>query len=184
MRGIAIFALTATWFLSACGGEAIRVGPIDQRELRALEAVHVDPAGAAAMLTAYRRTHGLGPVRLDPTLTAIAQRQADAMVAANALSHKVIGDLAARLAGGGVNAPEAGENIGGGYYSTGEAMNGWRNSPEHNANLLLPNATRFGIALAKNPRTTYRTYWAMEVAAEASGSGDSALMMAPALSGR
>jgi Cysteine-rich secretory protein family len=129
MRGLAIFALTAACFLSACGGDATRVVPIDQRELRALATVHVDPAAAATMLSAYRRTRGLGPVRLDPALTAIAQRQADAMAAANALSHNVAGNLAARLAAGGVNAREAGENIGGGYYSTEEAMSGWRNSP-------------------------------------------------------
>jgi uncharacterized protein YkwD len=169
-------------FLSACSGEALRTGPIDQREVRALERVHVDPTGAAAMLTAYRGAHGLGPVRLDPALTGVAQRQADAMVAANNLSHIVNGSLAARLAAGGVNAPEAGENIGGGYYSTDEAMKGWRNSAEHNANLLLPKATRFGIALAKDPRTTFKAYWAMEVAAEPLGAGDSALRIAPGLS--
>jgi len=39
--------------------------------------------------------------------------------------------------------------------------------PEHNANLLMPQATRFGIAIAKDARTSLRVYWAMEVAAEA-----------------
>jgi hypothetical protein len=31
---------------------------------------------------------------------------------------------------------------------------------------LIARATRFGIALAKDARTQYRVYWAMEVAAE------------------
>jgi hypothetical protein len=30
----------------------------------------------------------------------------------------------------------------------------------------MPQATRFGIALAKDARTELRAYWAMEVAAE------------------
>jgi uncharacterized protein YkwD len=105
-------------------------------------------------------------VRLDPALMAMAQRQADAMIAHNALSHDVAGDFTARVLASGLDTPRAAENLGGGYYSTEEAFTGWRNSSEHNANLLMPQATRFGIALAKDPRTTLRAYWAMELAAE------------------
>ena len=47
-----------------------------------------------------------------------------------------------------------------------EAFAGWRESPGHNANLLMPQATRFGVAMAKDPRTSLLVYWAMEVAAE------------------
>ena len=70
------------------------------------------------------------------------------------------------VAAGGVDAAEAGENLGGGYMSLAKAMAGWRGSPEHDANLLMPEASRFGIALAKNPKTQYGVYWAMEIAAE------------------
>lgn len=152
--------------LAACGEEGLRTGPIDARVLRSVASVHADSAAAAAALNAYRASRGLGPVRLDPALTAMAQRQADAMVAANALSHDVGGSFSSRLAGAGVETTEAGENLGGGYYSTDEALAGWRESPEHDANLLIARATRFGIAVAKDARTQYRVYWAMEVAAE------------------
>ena len=47
-----------------------------------------------------------------------------------------------------------------------EAFSGWRSSAGHDANLLMVDATRFGIALAKNPSAVYGTYWAMVVAAE------------------
>jgi len=70
--------------------------------LRALAAVRVDPAGAATMLSAYRLSHGLGPVRLDPALNAMAQRQADAMVAANEMSHDAAGSFSSRLAAAGM----------------------------------------------------------------------------------
>jgi uncharacterized protein YkwD len=88
------------------------------------------------------------------------------MVAADALSHNVAGSFPSRLAGAGVDTTEAGENLGGGYYSTAEALAGWRGSAEHDANLLMPRATRFGIAVATDARTRLRIYWAMELAAE------------------
>jgi uncharacterized protein YkwD len=166
MRFDCALVLAATLALAGCGEQALRSGPIDPAILRSVASVHVDPAAATALLTAYRASHGLGPVRLDPALSAMAQRQADAMVAANELSHSVAGGFAARVEAAGVDTPRAAENIGGGYYSTAEAFKGWRDSPEHNANLLMPQATRFGIAIAKNPRTQLRVYWAMEVAAE------------------
>jgi uncharacterized protein YkwD len=159
-------ALLSALALAGCGGAPPRTTPLSPQALRALAAVHVDPAGAAAMLTAYRARKGLGPVRLDPAPNAMAQRQANAMVAANAMSHDAAGSFSSRLAAAGIDVPRAGENIGGGYYSTEEAMRGWRESPEHDANLLMPQATRFGIAIAKDARTSLRVYWAMEVAAE------------------
>ena len=59
-------------------------------------------------------------------------------------------------------------------------MRGWEESPEHNANLLLPKATRFGVALAKDASTGYGTYWAMVVAAEPLPEpGPSGLLVAP-----
>jgi hypothetical protein len=160
-------ALATALLLSGCGGEEpLRTGPIAPNVLRSIAAVHVDPAAAAAMLTAYRAAHGLGAVRLDTALTAMAQRQADAMVAANELSHDVAGSFSSRVLTSHINTPRAAENVGGGYYSLEEAFTGWRNSSGHNANLLMPQATRFGIAIAKDPRTSLRVYWAMEVAAE------------------
>ncbi len=158
-------SLVAALGVAGCSGAALRTGPIDPKVLRAVASVHVDPTAATAMLTAYRARRGLGPVRLDAALTAMAQRQADAMAAANALSHDVGGSFPSRLAAAGIDTTRAAENVGGGYYSTEEALAGWRSSPEHNANLLMPQATRFGIAIAKDARTEFRVYWAMEVAA-------------------
>jgi uncharacterized protein YkwD len=152
--------------LMGCGGQPLETGPIDPKILHAVAAVHLDPASATAMLNAYRASHGLAPVHIDPKLMAMAQHQADAMIAANALSHNAGGSFLSRLASAGVDTTEAGENLGGAYYSSEEAMAGWRGSPEHNANLLIAHATRFGIAIAKDPRTQYRVYWAMEIAAE------------------
>ena len=51
-----------------------------------------------------------------------------------------------------------------GYYSTEEAMAAWRASPEHDANLRMRSATRFGIALAKNSHSRWGAFWAMAIA--------------------
>jgi uncharacterized protein YkwD len=171
--------LAAALSLAGCSSEEpLRSGPISPNVARQVAAVHLDPAAATAMLNAYRASHNLTAVRLDPTLTAMAQRQADAMIAANELSHNVAGGFSARILATGLDTPRAAENLGGGYYSLEEAFAGWRASPEHNANLLMPQAARFGIAIAKDPRTTLRVYWAMELAAEPEKrpSGSAALM--------
>ena len=141
-----------------------------------LAAVRLDPSAAVADLNAYRAGKGLTPVRLDPALTAVAEGQARAMASADSLSHDAGGSFPSRLAATGIDATEAGENLGGGYMSVSEAMNGWRHSPGHDANLLMPGASRFGIAIAKNANTQYGVYWAMEIAAEprpAAGQGGS-----------
>ena len=86
------------------------------------------------------------------------------------MSHDVAGSLSSRLAASGINAP-TGENLGAGYMGFDEALAGWRTSAGHNANLLMSGATRFGIALAKNPRDSCGAYWAMEVGAEERSGG-------------
>ena len=135
-----------------------------------LAKARLDPVAATAELNAYRAEKGLNPLRLDPALTTMAERQARAMAESGTMSHDVAGSLSARLAASGINAP-TGENLGAGYMSFDEALAGWRASPGHDANLLMSGATRFGIALAKNPRDAYGAYWAMEVGAEPRSGG-------------
>lgn len=152
--------------IAGCAGEPRRSTPLGAAAAARLAAVRLDPAEAERTLNAYRAGRGLRPVRLDPKLTAMAQRQADAMAAGNALSHTVGGGFAARVHAAGLDSERAAENLGGGYYSTQEAFEGWRKSSGHDANLRMPEASRFGIALAKDPQTTYRAWWALVIAAE------------------
>jgi len=163
-RRLALAAFVPALLLAACGEELL--APVDSRLARRLGDVHLDPAAAEAAINAYRASHGLKPLRLDPTLTTMAQRQADAMVAGDALSHTVGGPFTTRLAAAGIVADEAGENLGAGYFSLDEAMAGWRGSAEHDANLRMAGFTRMGVAIAKSPRTHYGVYWALELAAD------------------
>ena len=144
-----------------------------------LAKVQLDPVAATAKLNAYRAEKGLNPLRLDPTLTAMAERQAQAMAKRGAMSHDVDGSLSARLAASGINA-QIGENLGAGYMSFDDVMAGWRSSAGHDANMLMSGATRFGVALAKNSSDAYGAYWAMEVGAEQrSGSAPEVVWLFP-----
>jgi hypothetical protein len=163
IRPFALIA-AATLLLAACGEEPL--APIDSRLARRLDDVRLDPGAAEAAINAYRSSRGLAPLRLDPILTAMAQRQADAMVAGDALSHNVGGAFTTRLAAAGIAATEAGENLGAGYFTLDEAMAGWRGSAEHDANLRKPGFTRMGVAIAKSAQTHYGVYWALEFAAD------------------
>ena len=153
--------MAAPLWLAGCASEIVEPTP---RSRRRLEAVRLDSEEAVAWLNAYRASAGLGPVRLDAQLAALAQAQADAMAAADQVSHDVNGAFAMRLAASRVRAGEAGENVCAGYFSTADAMTAWRHSPEHDVNLRMRSATRFGVALAKNPRSHWGAFWAMAIA--------------------
>jgi|tagenome__1003787_1003787.scaffolds.fasta_scaffold20276306_1 uncharacterized protein YkwD len=129
-------------------------------------AVTLDPGAATAMVSQYRSGRRLETVRLDPQLNGMAQVLADAMAAKGVLSHDAAGPFRQRLGNAGIATTKAGENIAAGYFSLDDAIGSWKRSPEHNANLLMPGVTRFGIALAKSPGRGYQTYWAMVVAGD------------------
>jgi hypothetical protein len=155
--------LIAALALSGCLQEPPPAGPLVHGNIAA---ARLDPAAARDALNAYRASRGLGAVRLDPALSAMAQRQAGAMAAAGEISHELDGAFAARIERAGLDTARAGENIAAGFFSQGAAFDEWKRSPGHNANLLMPQATRFGIGMAKAPATRYQVYWAMEIAAD------------------
>lgn len=158
--------LLASALLAGCAGEPRREGALDPRMVERLNAVTLDPAQAGRILNAYRTSLGFNPLKPDPRLMAMAQRQADAMVAKNSLSHDADGSFASRVTAAGLDSARTAENLGGGYYSTEEAFEGWRKSPGHDQNLRMKEATRYGIALSKDPRTSYRAWWVLIVASE------------------
>ena len=116
----------------------------------------------AEMISHYRREHGLSTVKIDPQLTAIAERQAKAMAAFGIMDHNVAGSFASRVSG--AHLGMAAENIAAGTKTWAETFRMWQNSPGHNANLLLPLADSVGVAVARNNETQYRTFWAMVIA--------------------
>lgn len=117
----------------------------------------------AELITAFRLKHGEGRVVRDATLDRIAMDQARAMAAKDDLSHDALGPFNRRVAP--ARAGRAAENIAYGYDSFDKTLGQWIESSGHRRNLLLHNATRVGIASAKNT-SGKRTYWAMVIAGD------------------
>ena len=78
----------------------------------------------AAMISQYRREHGLSAVKTDPQLTEIAERQAKAMAAAGIMDHNVAGSFGSRISG--AHTGRAAENIAAGTKTWTETFRACR----------------------------------------------------------
>jgi hypothetical protein len=117
----------------------------------------------AELISSFRLKHGEVRVRRDATLDRIALEQARAMAAKDDLSHEVLGPFTRRI--GPARAGRAAENIAYGYESFEKTLGQWIDSSGHRKNLMLHNASRVGVASAKDA-SGKRTYWAMVIAGD------------------
>lgn len=148
-------ALVLTLLLGGCSGGLF--GSSDESTALAIRDPN-DAAAAARMISQYRAQHGLSPVVADAKLAEVAAVQAGATARAGALSH---GDFSGRMARFGVRG-HAAENLSAGSPTVDGTIARWKGSAGHNANLLMPQARRVGIAKAEGPR--YGHYWALVLA--------------------
>ena len=118
---------------------------------RSGRAVSGEAQQAAQMISRYRQAQGLGPVTLDARLNAPARHQAETLAQLGTLSH---GDFAGRMRSFGVKGTAA-ENLAYGSPDVGGAIAQWQGSSAHNANLLMPAASRIGLARVDNGVTRY-----------------------------
>ena len=125
----------------------------------------IDAAAAQSMISGYRQNNGLTPVTIDPILTRMAQEQARVMAARDKLDHSAGRPFQDRIRTSGFDARVAAENISAGYHTLAEAFSGWRDSPQHRANMLLNGATRMGIAAVYAPNSKYKVFWSLILAA-------------------
>jgi len=117
----------------------------------------------AELISSFRLKHGEIRVTSDATLNRIAKEQAKAMALRDQLDHSVLGSFSSRIAP--AQAGRAAENIAYGYETFDKTLGQWINSSEHRKNLLLHNASRIGIASAKDA-SGRRIYWALEIAGD------------------
>jgi len=148
--------------LGACSGFQTPEQPSFYRDIA--QGGQLDGGAAASMISGYRKNNGLAEVTLDAELSRVAQAQAESMAKRDKLEHNIKTPFVARLKTSGYNAKTAAENIGAGYHTLAEAFSGWRDSPPHRANMLLPGATRIGIAAVPAPSSKYQVYWALILA--------------------
>ena len=133
-------------------------------------ATSVDRQQAQALVNAYRAQKGLGPVRLSPQLESAALAHSKDLAQSDRISHYGSdgSDTWDRVRRAGYEARVTAENVGTGQRSLSEVFRGWQNSPDHNANLLLPDAEEMGIAMVNEPGTQFKTFWTLVLGAPAS----------------
>ena len=158
-----LIALTILLALAACSSYVPTDEPSFRRDL-ARPGAELDAAAAASMISGYRANSGLPAVTLDPALMRLAHEQAAIMAARDKLGHRVGKPFKERLKASGYDAERAAENIAAGYHTLAQAFSGWRESSEHKSNMLLPGATRMGIAAVYTPKSKYKVYWSLILA--------------------
>ena len=162
---LALIALLPAIALAGCAVGPETVGGILNRPLAAAPGT-LDAGAAAKLISQYRASRGLPPVAVDRRLTGIAGDHARRMASADRVAHVLPGEgsFQQRLAASGFDAAIAAENIGAGYTSLADAFEGWRKSPDHNANLLRAGVSRIGIAVFNAPGSKYKSYWSLVLA--------------------
>lgn len=114
------------------------------------------------LINNYRQQHGLQPLALSPTLTIASRRHSEDMATWNYFSHGSLDGGAPwnRIWNAGYAFDTAlGENIAAGYATADQVFEGWKNSPDHNANMLFLDFAAIGIGLDFKPYSRYGWYW-------------------------
>lgn len=160
MRGVFLPAVLAL-ILAGCAEATFSSAPAPTR-IAALN-VSLNADEARSMINRYRAQKGLKPLKLHPRLAEAAHRHSSDLARHDTISHRGSdgSDPWERVKGTGYKARLAAENVGVGQVSLGEVFKGWQDSPGHNENLLLPDATHMGIALVQDPQTEYKTFWTL-----------------------
>ncbi len=125
----------------------------------------LDPEKARDLINQYRRDKGLKPLKLNAELTEAAKAHSRDLAKWDRISH--YGSDGSnpwdRVKRTGFKARLAAENVGTGQVDFQEVMRGWKESPGHNKNLLLSDATHMGIGLVQDPRTEFKSFWTLVI---------------------
>ena len=134
------------------------------------ERLEFDVADGFDRLNAVRRKRLLSPFRIDPRLQKAAQDYADLMGSRGLYGHEIGPgtDFRSRIFAVGFD-NSAAENLGVGYRSADEAIEGWITSPPHRKNLFAARYTIAGFAYGfntsgRNPR--YSHFWVLIMGAD------------------
>ena len=132
------------------------------------------PAAEAAiveMTNEFRRDNKLSHLTENPQLAAAARAYAQKLAAGTGLSHTADGTTpATRAVKVGYTYCQIAENLAKAMDSRGftareyakRTLKGWRASPGHRKNLLMPHLTEIGVAVARAP-ARYPTYVAVQM---------------------
>ena len=123
---------------------------------------------AVELTNQLRQQHGCQPLHVSPELTAAARAHSQDMADHNYFAHT---DLAGhhsdwRAQQAGYTGIAGWENIGAGYQTAEQMVNGWYNETPpndgHRRNLLNCSLTEVGIGYAANTNSDYGIYWTQD----------------------
>ena len=115
----------------------------------------------------FRKQKGKPALEMNARLNELAQKHSANMASGKiAFGHAGFADRQQAAAKEIKGISAFAENVAYGATSGKEVVEGWKKSSGHAANLVMPQATRMGIALAKNPQTRYGAWWTIVLAAE------------------
>lgn len=127
----------------------------------------LSPERARDLVNQYRRAKGLKPLALNAELTNAAKAHARDLARWDRISH--FGSDGSnpwdRVQRTGYNARVTAENVGTGQATFEEVLKGWQESPGHNKNLLMRDASHMGIALVQDPKTEFKAFWTLVLGA-------------------
>lgn len=158
--GVAILALV----LQGCAGSSSNQPAFYQNLARS--GGSLDAGSARDFINNYRKSNGLGPVRLNPALMSLAKGYAASLAATSRPNAPVNpdGKINGRLQAAGYQAGAVSESVTAGYHTFAEAFSGWRDSAPHRKTMLMRDAVDMGIAAHYAPNTKYRVYWVLVMA--------------------
>lgn len=165
MAGGSALLLSSSLLLSGCAnGSSSHAGRRARSEVLATP-LNFDVTEGFAKLNKIRRKHWLSDFSRDERLQKAAQDYANLMGSRGLYGHEIGPgtDFKTRIFA--VNFKESsGEDIGVGYGSVDEALQGWLDSPGHRKNMLKAKYTLAGLAYGfntsgRNPRYTH--FWVL-----------------------
>ncbi len=169
LSGSAMLLLGAAGLAGCASGGSSHVGRRARSEVSATP-IAFDKHEAFAKLNRIRRRHLLKELLPDPRLEKAASDYASLMGERGLYGHEIGPgtDFRTRIFRVGFT-QSAGENIGVGYGSIDEALEGWLESPKHRKIMLTPSYTLAGIGYGFNtsghiPR--YNHFWVLKVGKE------------------
>jgi uncharacterized protein YkwD len=126
----------------------------------------LDPEAALAAINAYRAANGRKPLVLDQRLNRAAAMQSAAQAGRSWIGHSGTGGSTPiqRARAAGYPAKIASENVAAGQKSFADVLAYWKQSAGHRTNLLRPNVSAIGVAMAKNDKG--RPYWTLVLGGE------------------
>lgn len=144
---------------NSSGGGAEGLGTFPDPLMPDPETYQINPvqdASFATILNNVRLDAGSGPVTYNALLDQAAQGHADDMLANDYFSHTDLkgNRVGARVTATGYKWKRAGENLGKGHTSEAQVLQGWVNSPSHQAGQTEPAYEHFGLGRAGTGRDT------------------------------